>query len=97
MAKLIIIIGENMKIGIKFCGGCQSKYDRGETFDNIKNSIRDVEFQYVEKYGVYDILVVISGCQIQCADIKDYMAKKILHIYNENYKYAVDIVRENLG
>lgn len=86
-----------MKIGIKFCGGCQSKYDRGDVFENIKNKIKNVNFEYVEKYGNYDILIVISGCQIKCADIKDYLAKDIIHIYNENYKNAVEIVENTIN
>lgn len=85
-----------MKIGIKFCGGCQSKYDRGDVFENIKNKVKSASFEYVEKYGFYDILVVISGCQIKCADINDYTAKETIHIYNENYKDAVELIENSI-
>lgn len=84
-----------MKIGIKFCGGCQSKFDRGDTYETLIKRIKNANFEYVEKNGIYDILVVISGCQIQCADT-NYTAKEIVHIYNENYKQAVKIVEDVL-
>lgn len=85
-----------MKIGVKFCGGCQSRYDRGDVFENIKKNIENVSFEYVNSSDFYDILLVISGCHIKCAEIQNYKAKKIVNIDSENHKDAVNIVKNEL-
>ena len=45
---------------------------------------------------MYDILLVISGCPIKCADITRYKSNNTIHIDSENYKNAVKLIKENI-
>ncbi|WP_297790149.1 hypothetical protein [uncultured Anaerococcus sp.] len=64
-----------MKIGIKYCGGCQSKYNRTKVVDKIKKKYAEYDFEYVRDGEIYDYIIVINGCQIKCADVSKYIAK----------------------
>ncbi len=87
-----------MKIGIKYCGGCQSKYNRRKVVDEIinKNSNQN-DFYFVEENGVYDLIVVVSGCQIKCASISKYITKNgYLEIDCQNYQQAQKLLAKKL-
>ena len=87
---------KKIKIGVKFCGGCQSRYERGKLYELVRTEITDVDFEYANDNYVYDILLVISGCPIKCADITRYKANITIHIDSENYKNAVKLIKENI-
>lgn len=85
-----------VKIGVKFCGGCQSKYDRGNLYKKIKEDFKNICYDYVSEDEVYDYLLVISGCHIKCAGIKNYKYKKIINIDNYNYKDFHEVITNEL-
>lgn len=58
-----------MVCGVKYCGGCNPRYDRTGFFDAVRQDCRAAEFQYVRPEAVYDSLLVICGCPSKCADI----------------------------
>ena len=48
---------------IKFCGGCNPRYDLGEAYRNIRASLSDVaQFTLPEPGKTYDVLVILRGC-----------------------------------
>ena len=62
-----------MLIGVKFCGGCNEGYDRGQTFEQLRNYFKGrVDFEYVKDKGSYDALLLMSGCLNRCASIDGY-------------------------
>jgi predicted SnoaL-like aldol condensation-catalyzing enzyme len=60
-----------MVFGVKYCGGCNARYNRTAFFDRLKKQCPEIEFQYVRPKVVYDHLLVICGCPSKCADISD--------------------------
>ena len=58
-----------MICGVKYCGGCNPRYNRTQFFNKIKKACPEVEFQYVQTDVVYDHLLVIQGCTSKCADL----------------------------
>lgn len=85
-----------MKIGIKYCGGCQSRYERAEVVSSLinKHSHRNT-FCYVNEAEVYDLILVVSGCHIKCASISDYMSIcGFLHIDSQSFKNADALLSE---
>ena len=77
-----------MKIGIKYCGGCQSTYNRKETVELIKNDNLDHEFITVNDKEEYDLIIVVSGCHIKCANIKKYYSKYgFIFLDSPDYKF----------
>ena len=58
-----------MLVGVKYCGGCNPRYDRGALVAQIKKALPAMRFEPVRPDQVYDVLLVVSGCHVQCADI----------------------------
>ena len=64
-----------MKCGVKFCGGCNPRFERGEVFRDIRKEIDKIDFSYASEKDCYDILLVIGGCQSCCASYEQYEVK----------------------
>ncbi|MEA4816621.1 hypothetical protein SDC9_163978 [bioreactor metagenome] len=75
-----------MKIGIKYCGGCNSTYDRKSLYDRLKSEYPNHEIEAVKAGKAYDLLVVLCGCKAQCADISAYSSDAIVFV-TEEYEY----------
>ena len=57
-----------MKIGVKFCGGCNPNYDRKKYLDCMVEAFPSYEFEAVRPDAHYPELLVICGCLRRCAD-----------------------------
>ena len=52
-----------LRCTVKFCGGCNPRYDRGEAYQTVRTSLADVAaFSYPEDGVHYDALLIIRGC-----------------------------------
>lgn len=52
-----------LKAAIKFCGGCNPRYDRGEAYRLIRERVADVAaFESPVPGALYDFLLIIRGC-----------------------------------
>ena len=58
-----------MKCGVRFCGGCNPRYDRGEALNQIKDRLKDsdIEFKITTEDEQYDDLLIIGGCTNCCS------------------------------
>ncbi|HHU17554.1 MAG: hypothetical protein ACOX4V_09145 [Anaerovoracaceae bacterium] len=76
-----------MLIGIKYCGGCNPRYNRGGAFETIKKQLpNNVEFAIAEESIEYDYLLVIGGCTKCCASYCQYQVKNdIIFVRNEDH------------
>lgn len=62
-----------MKCGVRFCGGCNPRYQRGEALARIREHFRGrIEFPIAEEGPEYDILLVIGGCTNSCASYNQF-------------------------
>ncbi|MBB6217460.1 4-hydroxybutyrate CoA-transferase [Anaerosolibacter carboniphilus] len=58
-----------MKIGIKYCGGCNPRFDRLQFIGRLKNNMEeDVGFEKAEEECIYDFLLIVGGCTQCCAE-----------------------------
>jgi len=75
-----------MLIGVKFCGGCNEQYDRKAAYEKIKDHFKDrVDFEFVRENGVYDALILMSGCPNRCASIDNYSYhNKLVSVWKED-------------
>ncbi len=64
-----------MKCGVKFCGGCNPRYDRGAAYRQIKEELSDIDFVHAEEGDPVDNLLVIGGCTACCASYEQYDVK----------------------
>ncbi len=71
-----------VKIGIKYCGGCNPGYDRVALVKQIEERLRgEVEFVSPESKGVALVLAV-EGCGTACADLSAFQGLEIWKITN---------------
>ena len=48
---------------VKFCGGCNPGYDRGEAYRQIREALADVvSFSLPQPGERYDVLLILRGC-----------------------------------
>ena len=71
---------EPVAIGVKFCGGCNPRYDRGALLQKIRDARPDWAIDIAEPGTVYKSLLVICGCTSACADISELTAEQICRI-----------------
>jgi len=58
-----------MKIGLKFCGGCNPAYDRLRLAGRLQERFGDrVEWVSPESREA-DLIVVIAGCPVSCVEL----------------------------
>ena len=64
-------------IGLKYCGGCNPRYDRIETVRRIRNELGGtVRFVPPGDPGVDSVLAVM-GCETACVDLSSFEGKRI--------------------
>ena len=64
-----------MKCGVKFCGGCNPRYQRGEAYRFIKAQLPQIDFEYAQEGTEYDHLLVIGGCPACCPGYSQYTVR----------------------
>ena len=64
-------MGTDLKIGLRYCGGCNPRYDRVKVVEKLKKLLPDVEFFNAEEGGDYSAVLIVSGCPTQCTKIDD--------------------------
>jgi hypothetical protein len=91
-------MGETVKVGLKYCGGCNPEYDRVALVRCIEESLQGrVKFVSPEGEGVGFILAV-EGCSTACADLSAFQGKEIRVISTiEGGKRFIQEIREQVG
>lgn len=82
-----------MKVGVKFCGGCQNRYNRKKALQTIREGLNGAEFEFVHDGGVYDVLLVLAGCHIKCASIEDYAAEHVIWCDSDDVEPIIERLR----
>lgn len=55
-----------MKVGFKYCGGCNPIYNRKDFLKKLIDKHGDVHFTIAEENIFYDIVLIINGCLRAC-------------------------------
>lgn len=70
-------------IGIKYCGGCSLRYDRKKALKQLKNALSGCGFEIAEEGTDYNFILVLNGCQKQCADLSRLSARVFISVYQD--------------
>ncbi|MCT4594111.1 MAG: hypothetical protein N4A57_07580 [Anaeromicrobium sp.] len=76
-----------MKIGIKFCGGCNPRYDRKKVFGRMKVDLEGEQIDLAREDIIYDYIVVLGGCTNCCADYKKLKYSKGIVLFVDLKQY----------
>jgi hypothetical protein len=80
-----------LKIGLKYCGGCQPDYDRVAMVARIQKELDGlVEFLPADHPDIAMVLAV-EGCQSACADLNPFSRLPVWIITHESQ--ADDFIR----
>jgi hypothetical protein len=71
-----------LKIGLKYCGGCNPEYDRVAVKEQIEKSLRDKVLFVSSESDDKEMILAILGCKIACADLRPFHGLKIWKITN---------------
>lgn len=66
-----------MKIGLKYCGGCNSRYDRTKEVEKLIRKFPQHTFTYNVDTEACDILLLICGCMTACPTAEGIAAKEV--------------------
>lgn len=55
------------KVGIQFCGGCNSRIDRGAIAASLKESLEEIGCEVDFHIQEADLVIFLSGCSASCA------------------------------
>jgi len=86
-------MGETVRVGLKYCGGCNPEYDRVSLVKHIEKSLQGkVEFVKPESEGV-GLILVVEGCSTACADLSTFQGLEVRVI--TNIEGAERFIKEN--
>jgi len=87
-----------LRIGLKYCGGCNPGYDRVALVKHIQESLHGkAEFVSPESEDIVLILAV-QGCSTACADLSAFQGLEIQTITNiEGAEKFIKEIRKQLG
>ena len=61
-----------LRVGVKYCGGCNPEYDRVALVEQIKEKLEGkVSFVPPDSERV-DIILAMNGCRTACADLSGF-------------------------
>lgn len=72
-----------MKIGIKYCGGCNPRFNRSEFVKKLMVEYINISFEPLSKDKLYDILLIISGCPRACISHDLSNGKEKIYVKSE--------------
>ncbi len=72
-----------MKIGVKYCGGCNPSFDRIAAAEKIKDKFKEeAEFvSYTDPDA--EFIIVLMGCGSACADLSGIDESRIIIVNSE--------------
>ncbi|MCB6993636.1 hypothetical protein LI177_09095 [bacterium 210820-DFI.6.37] len=75
-----------MKCGVRFCGGCNPRYNRRAALEEIKARVTDVNFVNAVEGIPHDLLLVIGGCTNCCASYEQFDTKNgVLKMWDKTH------------
>lgn len=83
-----------MKIGIKFCGGCNPFYDRGAVARKYIEDHPEYDFEYIMGDDEYDFVVIVCGCMIMCTAYDHIKSKYGYYVVSSEKDF--DRIKEKL-
>lgn len=70
---------------VKFCGGCNPKYNRKGVFEKIKTKFKNsIYFSANHENLLYDGLVLICGCERCCTNYDNIRFKTMILIITDS-------------
>jgi len=89
-----------LRVGVKYCGGCNPEYDRVALVEQIeKRSGEKIDFTPYGNGKVDLIMAVVHGCKTACADMSGFEGTEIWNITDikDAEKFIGEVVNSGTG
>jgi hypothetical protein len=71
-----------LRVGLKYCGGCNPVYDRVALVDDIsRNLCSKIDLVSAESEDL-DLIVAVQGCSTACADLSTFAGLTVFSVAN---------------
>ena len=67
-----------IRIGVKYCGGCNPDYDRVRAVSDLAEELKDVAEFAPASNDVADFILVVQGCRTACANLSSLVGKPLV-------------------
>ena len=64
-------MADKAQVGVRYCGGCNPRYDRVALVRRIGDFFPEAEFVTAQPGVKYQAVLVVCGCLARCADVSD--------------------------
>lgn len=62
-------MGEAVEIGVRYCGGCNPRYDRVALVESLVRLLPEHHFTSARQAEPYSAVLVVCGCTSRCASV----------------------------
>ena len=76
-------MGERLKVGIRYCGGCNPRYDRGAMVKRITEKHPEWDAGAAREGEHYQLLIVVGGCSACCAAYEQFQAERVVRVWTD--------------
>ena len=77
-----------MRVGIKYCGGCNPRYDRIAVVKQLARDFPQHDFLGTHSVTDPNVLLVFCGCRTACADVSGLHPKQGTLWIRDEEEYA---------
>jgi 4-hydroxybutyrate CoA-transferase len=82
-----------LNVGIKYCGGCNPRYNRKKFLNDLERSF-NYSFEVAQLGKIYDILIILCGCNSCCVNYSElkFKFKRILVRSEEDFNEVKNLL-----
>ena len=73
-----------MRIGVKYCGGCNPRYDRVALLERLQREQPEDTFEGAIPGVRYDQPLVVCGCSAQLAELTGLAGREICRLWQDH-------------
>ena len=75
-------MSHEVKVGLRYCGGCNPRYDRVALVKELQRSLPGIRFELADADAPHAAALLVCGCSAQCVGVSDLTlpADRLVHI-----------------
>lgn len=91
-------MAERLTVGVRYCGGCNPRFDRVEAVRRLAAACPRAELEGAEPGRQYDLLLIVGGCSACCADRTGLAGRAVVEVRQEqDFDRALALLRRAGG
>lgn len=84
-------MGSKGTVGLRYCGGCNPRFDRTKLVQKLAEAMPEVQFTAAQPGVSYAAVLVVCGCENRCATVSDLAVPAGRLIYLSGWKELPEV------